>query len=425
MSADVVTAAPAALSEAHAANRAQLDGDDFARLLQRCHKRLERPSYGGCAGLHGTLTLPAPTDGERRAIDRLLGQRSQGPTLRIALAALDRALVEAHGLGLRATVSRRFGPLRDRAAEREAAATAIEAALAPALASRLASEPFFDDWLAWLRQFFVTRLLRSEQLDHVARAVAVLEALPADDEPIAHFASRVAGGTKALDGTPLERMVLTALAQREGIERPDSAEPRRALWERHGVVPDDLAAQVLVLNLSTTGDGLVDRIARLAAAAGIPLRLTLHQLNVAPPTLAAVPIYICENPAVLRMAAERLGPRSATLVATEGQPSSALWRLLRGAGGPICVHADFDAAGLHIASAVMARLGALPWRFGVADYRSAPKDNRVAEATMPPTPWSPGLAQAMAGGLRVEEEQVVEGLLADLAGGGGCGPAAE
>lgn len=119
------------------------------------------------------------------------------------------------------------------------------------------------------------------------------------------------------------------------------------------------------------------------------------------------------------MTADRLGARSAALVATEGQPSSALWRLLRGAVGPLYVHADFDVAGLHIASAVMARVGALPWRFGLADYRSAPKDTRAGKAVMPPTPWSPGLSPAMAGGLRVEEEQVVEALLADLALGVG------
>lgn len=417
-------AASATLSEAQAANRALLDGAAFERLLRRCHKRLERPTAHGDEALAGTVTLPAPTDDERRAIDRLLGRRSDGAKLRVALSALDRALVAAHGLDLRATVSRRFGPLRDRAAESEAAATAIDAALAPALASHLAAEPWFADWLAWLRQFFVTRLLRTEQLDHVARAVAVLEALPVDDEPIAHFASRVAGGTKALDGTPLERIVIAALARREGVERPESAEPRRALWERQGVVPDDLASQVLVLNLPAVGEGLVDRMARLAAADGVPLRLTLHQLHVAPPTLAAVPIYICENPAVLRMAAERLGAGSAALVATEGQPSSALWRLLRGAVGPLYVHADFDVAGLHIASALMERVGAEPWRFGLADYRSAPKDNRAGAAVMPPTPWSPGLAQAMADGVRVEEEQVVEALLADLAyGSGPVGPA--
>lgn len=83
--------------------------------------------------------------------------------------------------------------------------------------------------------------------------------------------------------------------QREGVERPESAEPRRALWERHGVVPDDLAAQVLVLNLPAVGDGLVDHMARLAAADGVPLRLTLHRLNLAQPTLADAPIYICKT----------------------------------------------------------------------------------------------------------------------------------
>lgn len=389
-----------------------IGSEAFARVLDRARKRLEREPDS----LERAKTqLRRPTEAERQAMEGLLGRRFPGRTVSVSLSELDEALVAGTGRGLVHWLTHLHGPLRDRPAEEAARQAATREALERVRESPLAQESWFLAWIDELQSGPMTRLVGSDDLDRLHQAVGVLEALPAADVPIALFASERAGGTKALDGTPLERLCLRALALRAGQPRPENAEARRALWEQFGVVPDDLAAHVLVLNLPAIGDGVVDRMLRLAAAEGLPLRLTLHQLVHHPPTIADDPVYVCENPAILRMAAERLGPDCAPMVATEGRANTAFWRLITTLPGPVAVRGDFDKEGLEIAGAVMARIGARPWRFDVETYLAAPrKENKAVAERLPETPWSPELAGALAGGVRVEEEELLAWLLEDL-----------
>src|SRR5207249_8536521 len=130
------------------------------------------------------------------------------------------------------------------------------------------------------------------------------------------------------------------------------------------------ASQVLVLNLFCAGDDMVSGWLNDAAGSGVPFRLTLHQVTqVSAP--AADDIYVCENPAVLRVAAAELGAGSAALVCTEGVPSAACHRLLRSAadsGARLRVRADFDWAGLRITDSLLRHTTAEPWRMAAADY---------------------------------------------------------
>lgn len=139
----------------------------------------------------------------------------------------------------------------------------------------------------------------------------VLERLPGDPDripghpagllPLPVLAEWAIGDTKALvPGTPLEQLVLRALAQRTGGDVPRERAGRRALWESAGAIADDLASQVLVLNIGAEGDTVVCDWLRDAADFGIPFRLTLHQLATDPVVPAARAIFVCENPAVLR-----------------------------------------------------------------------------------------------------------------------------
>ncbi len=395
--------------------RDHLASPGFQRLWERVRRRIERDPGGWRAGSTRLDGLDAE---ERRALGGLLGRHLTGPRVTLRLADLDAALHLGTARGLLDWLEDLGAPLRDRPGERESAASAVEQALETARRSPLAGTPWFRRWLEELEAGALARMEREGSLDRLGVAVATLEALPAADSPIALFASRNAGGTKALDGTPLERLVLRAIALWQGETRPANSEERRLLWERVGVVPDDLASHVLVLNLSATGDGPVDGFLRACRAEGLPARLTLQQLVRVPPAWIDERAFVCENPAVLRLAAERLGPRSAPLIATEGRPSLAFWRLLA-CGGPrrLLVHADFDAAGLEIAGSIIERAGAEPWRFDRASWQAAAGENVPLPAVLPDTPWDPTLGAAMAGGPRVEEEQVVEGLIADLDAG--------
>jgi hypothetical protein len=79
--------------------------------------------------------------------------------------------------------------------------------------------------------------------------VRLLDAVPAADEPMPVFADRVIHDTKALAEGPLRGLVLRALAAWQDVPVPADTEQERALWESAGVVADDLASQVLVLNV--------------------------------------------------------------------------------------------------------------------------------------------------------------------------------
>lgn len=88
------------------------------------------------------------------------------------------------------------------------------------------------------------------------------------------------------------------------------------------------------------------------------------------------PVYVCENPAVVAAAAERLSAGCAPLVCVEGQPKAAAHRLLGQlveAGARLLYHGDFDWPGLAIANQLFNRHGATAWRFQAAGYEVAPK----------------------------------------------------
>ena len=131
----------------------------------------------------------------------------------------------------------------------------------------------------------VTRLVRGGGTDLIRLAVAVLDELPAATEPLPALAERVTGDTKALTGTRLARLVLRALALREVSAQSDGGasalarvEIQRALWEAAGVIPDDLASQVLVLGLAAAPCDPLGRWLSEAADEGAPFRVTLQQL---------------------------------------------------------------------------------------------------------------------------------------------------
>jgi uncharacterized protein (TIGR02679 family) len=404
----------------------ELRGDGWTRLLAAARRRLERT--GGA--LDGDIGLTAPAESERRTVIGITG-RYRPETVRrltVPLRDLDAYLRHRYGTGLTQTLARLDGPLRDRPAERAAEDTHRAAALDSARSSQLAGHAWFTRWLDRIAaDGTLTRLVRRADAPLLGAAVRVLEALPDDAArivPLPVLAEQATGDTKSLaSGTPLEQLVLRALAERGGGEVPRDRAGRRVLWESAGVIADDLASQVLVLNTGARGDSPVCRWLREAAEAAIPFRLTLHQLASAPDPVipAARTVFVCENPAVLRAAAAELQETGAALVCTEGVPSAACHRLLGDAaraGVRLHWRADFDWPGLRITAAALARHGARTWRMTAADYTTALGHGESTPLAGPPahSPWDPGLAQAMTrSGRAVMEERLLSVLLSDLA----------
>jgi hypothetical protein len=418
-------------------------GPEYQRLLTAARRSLERT--GGA--LTGRISVADPDDAERKAIIGITGVHQPAGTRRltVSLTALDAAVLRGTGYGLVALLTELGGPLRNRpgAAASLAASRAELVALAEASPLYLTRD-WYRQWLSELRQDgTLTRLATQGDGGPFGQAIRVLEFLdgrPMGGEPtgagpvgaeragaglagagpiaLPALAAQITGDTKALNhGTGLSTLVLRALAVRAGVARPGSAAERRDLWDRAGVMVDDLASRVLVLNLPAEGEGLGEWLTS-AAAYGTPFQVTLHQLTAHPIRVSCPRVFVCENPAVLRRACAELGAASPPLVCTEGRPSTAFHRLMGlvvGAGAELWYHGDFDWPGVAIAADVIDRYGGRPWRMGASDYLEAVRSGIRLGGDPVDAPWDPQLREAMcAEGHAVYEETVGDQLLADL-----------
>jgi uncharacterized protein (TIGR02679 family) len=394
---------------------------ELAWLVGRIRAKLEHGEP-----LDGTVTLVGATAVQRRAAARLLGgSPGRSTMLSVPLPAVAAQLAKAGAAPtLQAAVEELGGPVRDLAAERAADLQRWGDALGPLQASRLAGLPWYRNWVAAIRRDgTVTKMIRRGQADLLGHAAAVLEQLPDGDEPaspvLSVLAARVTGDERALSDGPLAGLVLRALASREGVQAPDSPQAARALWSAAGLVADDLASQVLVLNVRAGGE-VAGRWLTEAADAGEPFRLTLRQLLSHPVLPWALDIYVCASSALVRAAADELGADCPALVCAEGEASVACTRLLQAAansGSSVHWHADFSWAGLRSAATAIRRLKALPWQLGAAEYEAAlAVGGEPLLGRAEPSPWDPRLAEMMQrAGRQVTEDRVLSGLLSDLA----------
>ncbi|THV41177.1 TIGR02679 family protein [Glycomyces buryatensis] len=387
-----------------------IDSPGWMRILTSARAGIERGSR--------TISISDPTETERRLLIGVTGKHRDTDVarIRVALADLDAYFTVAHGMDLTETITSVTGAApRDRRAEAEIRQIAVAVIRTAAERSRHHGSLWYDAWLDKLTTSGgLTRLVTEGR--NLTDICTALDALPADDEPLPAFAERVLGDTKALANGRTRSLLMSALAAWSGMTPPRGAEAERDLLEWAGVVPDDLASQVLVLNVPAEG-GLVGRWLTEAAAVGIPMRITLHQLRLAPLVVDARELFVTENPAILREAARALGPDCPPLICTEGFPSAAAHRLLA-AGDTANIHwrNDFDWTGLRICATALQRYPrATPWRMSAGDYRETEAGIELngSEAACP---WDDELTDAMrTRGRAVMEERLMPRLLADLA----------
>lgn len=398
--------------------RRLLGGEDLAWLVARVRGRMERGD-----ALDATLTRSGATEAERAAVARLLGRRPRpGAAVSVPLPAVDAVLRRSGACpgGLAAAVVALTGPVTDRGLLAQARERAWREAFVP-LAAAVAGRPELHQWYEEIRARGLVRRLagtaeRAAPL--LAQLAAVLEQLPAQGEPLGHFAARVTGSAHALDADrPLATLALGAARALTGEAEGSGAQWRRTVWASVGLLRDDLSSTVLTLGLAGDDRSATGRALAAWQRAGQPVVLTLRQLVRDAPLLRPELVSVCENPVVVAAAAEELGAACRPLVCTAGQPGAATMRLLRQlceAGAELRYHGDFDWGGVRIGNTVFDRLPARPWRFDAAAYRGAPAGRPLAGEPVAAR-WDPELAPALRErGEAVEEELLLEPLLADL-----------
>ena len=398
-----------------------LGGEALAALRTRLRQRFERVAAG--TDVDG-FRITGLTPEEHAALAALLGRPQRfAASIRVDVSSID-AILQRAGVAasLRAALEQLDGPIVDRAAERAALQTQWNAVLGACTHPALLSLVQTAAGIGLLKRLAGQNHAAAAR--SLALADAVLRQLPARGVTRAQLAANVLGDAHALDsGCAVATLVLavlrSALTQEVPLDAQD-ADPedlsQRDLWASAGVLVNELARPALVLNLPGVA-GVV--------APGEPAYLSLRSLLRSPPVWAVQgrAVFVCENPNLLAIAADRLGPRCAPLVCTDGMPAAAqrsLLTQLARAGAALRYHGDFDWPGLHIGNHVLREHGASPWRFGAADYeaalQTAPLPGRPLHADAVEASWDNALAAAMQTALRaIDEEMVAETLLQDLA----------
>ncbi|MDP9436908.1 MAG: TIGR02679 family protein [Actinomycetota bacterium] len=366
-----------------------LDDPALDQVWQRLRGPLERN-----AATTRLAQLPRET---RHALAGVLGRPVAGD-LRLRLAELDAVLRERADLPLAVVVESATGrPLRDRTAEQQARQAPLDVL-----------RQVDPDWADAVRTAGLLARAR-DALAVAEAAVRVRAQLPGPPRLRTELAATVTGDAHALDeGRTLAAVVLRSLAQGPA---PTTATERRALWERAGVLPDQVSASVLTLGLRPLAPGRREDRLRAAADDGDPLHLSAWDLARAALALdGRTPVLVVENPSVLEAVAVRYGG-AWPVVCTSGWPASVALALLDALHAPLAYSGDLDWRGLEIASWLVRRCGVRPWRMGTADYLAAPSgaalDGRPAVAV-----WDARLGAAMRRrGTAVHQEQVLEQLV--------------
>lgn len=422
--------------------RRQLDSLRYRPLWSAARARLERT---GLALSSRPITVDIDGDA-RTAIAGLVGVSPAGTRpLSVRLDRLDESLrTGAAAVDLVTLLEEIDGPLVDRRAVRVAKAELLSSSWQALVRhSAVQRHPGLVEWMEGLRTSGTAVRLAGSADDLypvVARCLDVLGELPADGVPLAVFAASLTGDAHALDrSTVLGSLAAGAVgfievaADDKGVADAAAFDDRAAAvgaarrwrdgWARVGVICDDVSASVLVLNLDPLAvGGPVSSAIAGHRRAGLPLRLTLQQLQAEPLEFADdVIVRSCENPSVVVHAAAALGVHAAPLMCTDGQANSAvdeLMRQVRDCGAAVAHHGDFDWGGITIANALVARHRVEPWRFGAADYLDVVDFGRVPlDLLRGPVAavWDPNLAPAMQAAARcVFEEQVLPTLIDDL-----------
>lgn len=412
-----------------------LGGDALSALRLRLRRHFERAEPDAPPGL---LRLGSLSAAEREALALLTGRPPRdAKSIQIDIELLDATLRDAGIAGsLRAALEQIDGPVVHLASVRAAAEASWSAVVAAC------PHPALAGYLQMPAALGLLKRLARQDVSAAARlleaAGAVLHRLPATGLARAQLTAETLGNAHALDsGQATATLVLAAWRQSEkappGLDdsddnspgatpddKPDDSPDERArdVWARAGVLVNELARPALLLNLPVqAGEAPV-------CMAGEPGYLSLRRLLRTPPqwAVAGMTVFVCENPNLVAIAADRLGVRCAALACTDGMPSAAqrtLLAQLAQAGARLRYHGDFDWPGIHIANHVMQACGAQPWRFGASDYAAAAANSphtrrNLADACITAS-WDAALVPAMQHhGLAIAEEAVSASLLEDL-----------
>jgi uncharacterized protein (TIGR02679 family) len=409
-----------------------LGGDHFSLLRKRLRRRFERaPLDAGVESFRiGQLTIE-----EHAALASLLGRPLRyANSLQVDVRRVDAAFQNAGiATSLRDALEQLDGPITNLATTRLRLQELWSGVLGACTNRELIGLLQASAGIGLLKR--LSKQSQTAALELCRRVEAVLQRLPANGITRSQLAAEVLGDAHALDSCePTATLVLTVWRQviawtgnnnddvdptGDGEPEPDGgAERDRDVWAKAGVLVNELARPALFLNLPVRDAENRDQLP------GEPVYASLRSLLRSPPLwdVAKRKVYVCENPNLVAIAADRWGSDCAPLVCTDGMPAAAqrcLLSQLAKARAQLYYHGDFDWPGIRIGNHVMREHGAQSWRFGAADYEAAIGGasglGQALTGTAARALWDEGLMAAMQEhGLSIAEEALAASLLEDL-----------
>jgi uncharacterized protein (TIGR02679 family) len=411
-----------------------LGGNHFALLRKRLRRHFERAPLDAVVESFriGKLTIE-----EHAALASLLGRPLRyANSLQVDVRLVDAAFQNAGiASSLRDALERLDGPITNLATTRFTLQTQWSDVLGACANRELIGLLRAPAGIGLLKRLSRQSPLAALQLCH--RVEAVLQRLPASGITRSQLAAEVLGDAHALDsGQPTATLVLAVWRQviaqtyannncvdiepteDSKMELDGGAERDRDVWAKAGVLVNELARPALFLNLPIRDAEDRDQLP------GEPVYASLRSLLRSPPPwdVANRKVYVCENPNLVAIAADRWGSDCAPLVCTDGMPAAAqrcLLSQLAKARAQLCYHGDFDWPGIRIGNHVMREHGAQSWRFGAADYEAAVDGATGVGQTLTGKAaralWDEGLMAAMQRHrLSIAEEALAVSLLEDL-----------
>jgi uncharacterized protein (TIGR02679 family) len=414
-----------------------LGGAELASLRLRMRRYFERVDSGASGDV---LIMSQLSVSEHEALALLTGRPARpARSVRINIRQLDASLSGAGIAGsLRAALELIDGPIENHAARRISVQAQWES-----VTRRCDWHVVLSDWVSTPAAIRLLKRLTRQNPVHaqrlLERADIVIRRLPASGIPLSQLAAESLGNAHALDsGEPMSTIILAAwrhleLKQTSPVKllEEDNAddelqihnERTRDVWARSGVLVNELARPVLFLNLPVADHN------EIVGTPGEPSYLSLRRLLRNPPvwTVNDVAVFVCENPNLVAIVADKLGASSAPLVCTDGMPAAAqrtLLTQLKLAGALLKYHGDFDWPGITIANHIIRTWRVNLWRFGVSDYelavnviaRNSSQLQHNLSGDCVEASWDPALRLAMEHhGIAIAEESLAASLLADLA----------
>lgn len=369
----------------------------------RCFVLMRRKweSYGRTGG---KIVLSHAADGERKAIEKVLGRNVQQEKVCFTLQEFEKALQQTKfaPVSLKEVLDAYFGEeIQTNQQKTQLQRERKEQFFTQLQDDFLQREEDCSDVIFWLylvceQKKYGYSLIMTEWQHAEADAKALVrnvgEALirvtsgDMESVPLAVLAAEVTGNPHYFDrGSTAGALLMSALCSLTASEYPQNAYDWREVLFKHNIIPDEVSNTVITYGLHlVTESGLhpaFEGFCRMQE----PGILTFSTLkNVKRVYGETDTVFVVENEMVFSHLVENVQGKAVTLLCTSGQPRTVAIKLLEMLAkehARICYSGDIDPEGIKIADRIWQKFpNAIQiWRMGIQDYEKAISEEDVSD----------------------------------------------